>query len=165
MARACAGNETRRLARSLGMAPVVPAKRNRREPWAHDRELCKRRNETEQLFRRLKGSGVFTRFDKLDTLYLGFLCLALIVEELRGCQQALIRNHLKRLRISPSPHEDSPVWRGLPRASCPEPQIEHGLSLRKLLLCMAAETICSPVRACHALQLKKWAPHAGTISV
>ncbi len=65
------------------MQPVVPPKRNRRVPWAHDRELYKRRNEIERLFRRLKGfRRVFTRFDKLDALYLGFLRLALIVEAL-----------------------------------------------------------------------------------
>ena len=86
MDRAYEDNETRALARSLGMVPVVPAKRNRRTPWAHDRELYKRRNEIERLFRRLKGyRRVFTRFDKLDALYLGFLCLALITEALRKC--------------------------------------------------------------------------------
>ena len=74
------------LARSLGMVPVVPAKRNRRVRWAHDRVLYKRRNEIERLFRRLKAyRRVFTRFDKLDALYLGFFCLALITEALREC--------------------------------------------------------------------------------
>ena len=86
MDRAYEDNETRRLARSLGMAPVVPPKRNRRTPWAHDRQLYQRRNEIERLFRRLKAfRRVFTRFDKPDALYLGFLCFALIVEALRKC--------------------------------------------------------------------------------
>jgi transposase len=84
MDRAYEDSETRELARSLGMVPVVPPKRNRRASWAYDRELYKRRNEIERLFRRLKGyRRVFTRFDKLDALYLGFLCFALIVEALR----------------------------------------------------------------------------------
>ena len=84
MDRAYEDKETRALAHSLGMAPVVPPKRNRRQPWSWDRELYKRRNEIERLFRRLKGyRRVFTRYDKLDALYLGFLCLALIVEALR----------------------------------------------------------------------------------
>ena len=84
MDRAYEDAETRALARSLGMVPVVPPKRNRKRPWSYDRKLYKRRNEIERLFRRLKGyRRVFTRFDKLDTLYLGFLCLALIVEALR----------------------------------------------------------------------------------
>ena len=86
MDRAYEDNETRALAGALGMAPVVPAKRNRRAPWAHDRQLYKRRNEIERLFRRLKDfRRVFTRFDKLDALYLGFLCFALITEALREC--------------------------------------------------------------------------------
>ena len=86
MDRAYEDRETRALARALGMEPVVPAKRNRRVPWTHDRELYKRRNEIERLFRRLKAfRRVFTRFDKLDALYVGFLCLALIVEALREC--------------------------------------------------------------------------------
>ena len=69
---------------------MAPAKRNRRVPWSYDRELYKRRNEIERLFRRLKGCRrVFTRFNKLEMLYLGFLCFALIVEALRQCSHAL----------------------------------------------------------------------------
>ena len=38
----------------------------------HDRLLYRRRNEVERLFRRLKAfRRVFTRFDKLDALFLG----------------------------------------------------------------------------------------------
>ena len=86
MDRAYEDRETRALAGSLGMAPVVPAKRNRRLAWSLDRELYKRRNEIERLFRRLKGvRRFFTRFDKHDALYLGIQCLALIVEALREC--------------------------------------------------------------------------------
>jgi len=86
MDRAYEDNQTRALARSLGMTPVVPPKRNRRQPWPYNRTLYRRRNEIERLFRRLKAyRRVFTRFDKLDALYLGFLCFALIVEALREC--------------------------------------------------------------------------------
>ena len=84
MDRAYEGDQTRHLARSLGMVPVVPPLRSRRNPWPYDRTLYKQRNQIERLFRRLKGyRRVFTRFDKLDILYLGFLCFALIVEALR----------------------------------------------------------------------------------
>ena len=84
MDRAYEGDETRQLARSLGMVPVVPPLRSRRNPWPYDRTLYKQRNQIERLFRRLKGyRRVFSRFDKLDVLYLGFLCFALIVEALR----------------------------------------------------------------------------------
>ena len=41
-------------------------------------------NEIERLFRRLKGfRRIFTRFEKLDLVFLAFLQFALIVEALR----------------------------------------------------------------------------------
>ncbi len=84
MDRAYEGDETRQLALDLGMAPVVPPKSNRVEPWAYDRALYKKRNEIERLFRRLKGfRRIFSRFEKLDVLFIGFLHFALIVEALR----------------------------------------------------------------------------------
>ena len=65
MDRAYEGNATRQLAWDLGYQPVVPPLRSRKEPWEYDRELYKRRNEIERLFRRLKGfRRVFTRYDK-----------------------------------------------------------------------------------------------------
>ncbi len=68
----------------LGMVPVVPPKCNRRDPWEYDRALYKKRNEIERLFRRLKGfRRIFSRFEKLDVLFIGFLNFALIVETLR----------------------------------------------------------------------------------
>ena len=47
----------------------------------YDRETWKFRNEIERLFRRFKGyRRLFTRFDKLDATYLGFLNLAAVFE-------------------------------------------------------------------------------------
>src|SRR5216683_2224514 len=84
MDRAYEGDETRQLVLDLGMVPVVPPKSNRIEPWDYDRALYKKRNEIERLFRRLKGfRRIFSRFEKLDVLFLGFLNFALIVEALR----------------------------------------------------------------------------------
>ncbi len=84
MDRAYEGNETQRLALALGFTPVVPPLRTRVAPWAYDRETYKRRNEIERLFRRLKGfRRIFSRFEKLDALYLGFILFALIVDALR----------------------------------------------------------------------------------
>ena len=84
MDRAYEGSETRQLALDLGMVPVVPPKSNRKDPWAYDRALYRKRNEIERLFRRLKGfRRIFSRFEKLDVLFLGFLNFALIVEALR----------------------------------------------------------------------------------
>jgi transposase len=84
MDRAYEGDETRPLALDLGMSPVVPPQRNRLHPWQYDRALYKKRNEIERLFRRLKGyRRLFSRFEKLDALFLGFLSFTLIVEALR----------------------------------------------------------------------------------
>jgi transposase len=48
------------------------------------RVLAKRRSEIERLFRRLKGfRRIFSRFDKLDVMFMAFLCFALVVEALR----------------------------------------------------------------------------------
>ena len=76
--------DSRQLAWDLGYQPVAPALRSRKEPWEYDRELYPRRNEIERLFRRLKGfRRVFTRYDKLDVIFRGFILFALICETLR----------------------------------------------------------------------------------
>ena len=86
MDKAYEGDETRRLALELGFIPVVPPKSNRLQPWEYDRQMYKRRNEVERLFRRLKGfRRIFCRFDKLDVMFLGFINFALVVEALRLC--------------------------------------------------------------------------------
>ncbi len=84
MDRAYEGSETRQLALALGYTPVGKPLKTRLDPWAYDRETYKRRNEIERLFRRLKGfRRIFSRFEKLDALYLGFILFALIVDALR----------------------------------------------------------------------------------
>ncbi len=92
MDRAYEGNETRQLALDLGFIPVVPPLKTRIEPWVYDREMYKRRNEVERLFRRLKGfRRIFSRFEKLDAMFLGFLSFVLVADGLRDlCQQALV---------------------------------------------------------------------------
>ena len=81
MDRACEGDETRQLVRDLGMTPVVPPKANRKAGRDCDRKTCKLRNEIERLLRRFKGCRrLFTRFDKLDATYRGFLNLAAVFE-------------------------------------------------------------------------------------
>jgi transposase len=84
MDRAYEGDPNRQLALDLGFIPVVPPKANRKEPWEYDRELYKKRNEIERLFRRLKGfRRIFSRFEKLDVVFMAFIHFALIVEFLR----------------------------------------------------------------------------------
>jgi len=86
MDRAYEGDETRQLALDLGFLPVVPPNPNRLSPWEYDREMYKRRNEVERLFRRLKGfRRIFSRFDKLDVMFASFIHFALIIEALRLC--------------------------------------------------------------------------------
>lgn len=84
MDRAYEGDETRNLVKELGRIPVVPPKSNRLEPWEYDRELYKRRNEVERLFRKLKGfRRLATRYDKLDVMFLAFLVVACCVLALK----------------------------------------------------------------------------------
>lgn len=65
------------------MEPVVPPKVNRLSPWEYDKEMYKKRNEVERLFRRLKGfRRIFSRFDKLDVVFLFFITFALIADSL-----------------------------------------------------------------------------------
>ena len=79
------GDETIQLALDLGFIPVVPPNPQRLNPWEYDREMYKRRNEVERLFRRLKGfRRIFTRFEKLDAMFLAFLNFVLVADGLRG---------------------------------------------------------------------------------
>ena len=83
MNRAYEGDETRALAEELGYIPVVPPKSNRKNPWDYDKQLYKQRNQVERLFRRLKRfRRIFTRYDKLDVIFLAFVYFALIVDAL-----------------------------------------------------------------------------------
>ena len=83
MDKAYEGDETRQLVLDLGMVPVVPPKSNRLAAWEYDKEMYKKRNEVERLFRRLKGfRRIFSRFDKLDVIFKFFIQFALIIDKL-----------------------------------------------------------------------------------
>ena len=78
------GDETRGLAEENGFEPVVPPNPKRKNPWEYDKAAYKRRNEVERLFRRAKQHRrVFTRYDKLDAVFMGFVLLAFALEFLR----------------------------------------------------------------------------------
>jgi len=87
------GDATRGLAAENGFEPVCPPNPKRKEPWEYDsaggcgpQTLYKRRNEVERLFRRVKENRrIFTRYDKLDVMYMGFNVLAFAIEFLRIC--------------------------------------------------------------------------------
>jgi transposase len=84
MDRAYEGDDTRQLALDLGFIPVVPPKCNRIDPWTYKKAMYRRRNEIERLFRRLKGfRRIFSRFDKLDLVFIAFIYFALVIEALR----------------------------------------------------------------------------------
>jgi transposase len=81
MDKAYAGDETRQLVLALEMLPVVPPKSNRLSVWEYSTEMYKKRNEVERLFRRLKGfRRIFSRFDKLDCVFMFFIHFALITD-------------------------------------------------------------------------------------
>ena len=83
MDRAYEGDRTRKTAVMLNYAPVVPPKNNRIDPWEYDKELYKKRNEIERFFRRIKRfRRVFTRYDKLDIIFSGFILIAMIIDAL-----------------------------------------------------------------------------------
>ena len=85
MDRAYEDQETRQLVLDLGLTPVVPPKKTRISPWEYDREMYKKRNEVERLFRRLKGyRRIFSRFDKLDVVFVFFIHFALIFDSLNS---------------------------------------------------------------------------------
>ncbi|MDY2984491.1 MAG: transposase, partial [Synergistes jonesii] len=49
--------------------------------WEYDKERYKQRNEIERYFLRLKRfRKIFTRYDKLDVLFCGFIYFAMIVD-------------------------------------------------------------------------------------
>jgi transposase len=79
MDRAYEDDYTRYIAQTLNFKPVVPPKKNRKTPWEYDKELYKKRNEIERFFRMIKGfRRIFSRFEKLDIMFIGFVQLALV---------------------------------------------------------------------------------------
>ena len=81
MDRAYEGDNMRAVAMELGYNPVVPPKKNRSDPWEYDKVLYRRRNEIERFFRRIKRfRQIFTRYDKLDIIFAGFILFAMIID-------------------------------------------------------------------------------------
>lgn len=81
MDRAYEDNATRQAAIDSGFVPVVPPKKNRKQPWDYDKELYKRRNEVERYFLRLKRfRKVFTRYDKLDVIFCAVISFSMILD-------------------------------------------------------------------------------------
>ena len=97
MDRAYEGDKMCAVAKKPGYNPVVPPKKNRIDPWEDDRIRYKRRNEVERFFRRIKRfRRVFTRYDKLDIVFAGFILFAMIFDSLRQYRT----NELVRRRMN-----------------------------------------------------------------
>lgn len=57
--------------------------RYRKNLWIYDKQLCKQLNQVERLFCHIKRfRRIFTRYDKLDVIFLAFVYFALIVDAL-----------------------------------------------------------------------------------
>ena len=81
--RAYEDNATRAMIEEHGFICIVPPKITRKQPWKYDKEMYKRRNEIERYFRRLKNyRKVFTRYDKLDSIFISVIQLAMIFDAL-----------------------------------------------------------------------------------
>ena len=65
------------LIANSGAIPVIPARKNRHESRQYDVYLYRERHLVECFINKLKYyRRVFSRFDKLDSRYLGFVSLA-----------------------------------------------------------------------------------------
>ena len=83
MDRAYSSKKMRTTAVKLGYEHVVSSKRNYKGKWDYDEGLYKRRNEIEHFFLRLKRfRRIFTRYDKLDIVFAGFILFAMIIDSL-----------------------------------------------------------------------------------
>ena len=66
--------EFRLQVQDRGMTPVIPPRTNRKEPHPYDTCLYQERHLVECFINKMKHyRRIFSRFEKLDTRYLGFL--------------------------------------------------------------------------------------------
>ena len=81
MDRAYEDDKIHALAAEHGFIPVVPLKKNRKDPWDYDKDLYKRRNEIERYFLRLKRfRKICTRYNKFDSTFFFVIMLAMIFD-------------------------------------------------------------------------------------
>ena len=81
MDRAYSALKMREKAIEKGLISIVPPTTNYNEPWEYDKERYKQRNEIEHYFLRIKRfRKIFTRYDKLDIMFTGFILFAMIAD-------------------------------------------------------------------------------------
>ena len=62
------------------IAPVIPPRKNRRQPATYDEEMYKWRHLVENFFQKIKDyRGIATRYCKTDTSFAAFISLAATV--------------------------------------------------------------------------------------
>lgn len=84
----------------LALEPVLPPQWHKLNKLEYDRELYKRRNEVERLFRRLTAfRRIFSRVEKLDGMFIAFIHFALIVEGLFQKHTLVHENQQYKLNI------------------------------------------------------------------
>ena len=72
------------LIEAQGAIPVIPARRNHKQPRWHDRDLYKERHAVECFVNKIKQyRHIFSRFEKLAPRYLGFLQFVAVLIWLR----------------------------------------------------------------------------------
>jgi transposase len=78
--RAYDSNKFREFLRQRGTIPVIPSKKNRIQPIAHDKHIYKERNFVERFFNRIKHfRRVATRYDKLAVTFAATVTVACII--------------------------------------------------------------------------------------
>ena len=76
-------DKTIALIKTQGFHAVVPPKKNHKSPWLYDKQFYKQRNNIERYFLRFKCCRrVFTRYDKLDSIFISIISLAFISDSL-----------------------------------------------------------------------------------
>ena len=72
-------NEHRKTLVSNNNIPVIPGRKNRKEPVVYDKKIYKLRKRIEMFFGKLKENRrLAVRYEKLDVTFLGFIAIAAI---------------------------------------------------------------------------------------
>ena len=94
MDRAYKGGWNENLGGGTWLYSCFSTKTQSKNPWAYDKELYKRRNQVERLLRRIKWfRHIFTRYDKLDIIFLAFVYFALIIDALMWAEPKSYKRH------------------------------------------------------------------------
>lgn len=77
-------DELVRQIRAVGAMPVIPGRKHRTQPRDYDQHLYQERHLIECFFNKIKWfRRIFSRFDKLDRCYAGFLAFVAVLIWLR----------------------------------------------------------------------------------